>query len=74
MLLVQPLDDRQRLRETGSVVELERGQQGLRVHLGVLCFPLLALRQMHEDRLVADSFQTKRDAHAECRRAAKVRV
>src|SRR5687767_10746537 len=74
MLLLEVLDDGERLVEPGAIVELERRQQSLRVDFRVLRLVMLAFGQMDEERLVLEPLQVQRDAHAERRGAAEVRV
>src|SRR5438132_4631565 len=74
MLLLEPFHDGERLGEARAVVELERRQQRLRIDLRIVRLPMLALGEMHEHRLVAQSFQVERDAHPKCGRAAEVGV
>src|SRR6266850_5095502 len=71
MLFVQPFDDRERLGEPRTVVQLERRQQRLRIDRGVLRLPVLALREMHELWLVGEALEVERDANAKGGRAAE---
>src|SRR5215208_6486805 len=74
MRLVQVLDDRKRLGKPRAVIELERGQQRLRIDFRVPRRPVLALGQVHEQRLVGEPLQMERDANAKCGGAAKVGI
>src|SRR2546423_12655224 len=73
MLLVQVLDDGERLRKPFALID-ERGKKCLRIGARVLRLAVLALREMDEYRVVRQAFQVKRDAHTKGRRAPKVRV
>src|SRR5262249_12500238 len=72
--LVEILDDGERLTEARAVVELERRQQRLRIDLGIGAAAVLAFREVDEHGLVLQALQVQRDANAERRRAAEVRV
>src|SRR5687768_4780334 len=74
MLLVQILDDRERLVEARTVVELERRHQCLRVDLHICGLAVLAFGKVHEHRLVGEAFEIERDAYAERRGAAEIGV
>src|SRR5882672_5488587 len=74
MPLLEPLHDGERLGKARTVVELERRHERLGIHLRVLRLPVLAFRQVYEHRLVGEPLQVERDANAERRRAAKVRI
>src|SRR5919198_6482489 len=74
MPFLQPLDDGERLHKAPAIVELEGGQQRLRIHFDVLALTMLALRKVHEHRLVTEALQIERNANAKGCGAAEVRV
>ena len=57
-----------------AVVELSVGSSACGFASRVRRLAVLALREMHEHRLVGQPFQVQRDADAERGRAAEVRV
>ena len=73
MLLVEVLDDGERLRETAPS-DLEHRHQALGIQREIGRFALLAAAQMHEAMLGGQAFQVERDAHAVSGGRAKVIV
>ncbi len=72
--LVEPLDDRERLRQHLPVVGDERRHEALRIQREIVVRALRAFAQMHEVALRRDAVEVELDPHAERGRQAEVVV
>src|SRR5207302_11412369 len=74
MRLVEPFDDRERLRQQSPIVHGKHRHQTLRIEAEILRRILFSFAQMNESALRNDSFEIERDANAISRRGAEIIV